>query len=275
MLLDFSTTRHVFNPFLLTSALIPEPRAAFCQWFEDFGRRLAPADLGNVPLYVVDAALAGPGDTLGFAGGSLDLAYRRQIGQRWRGRGACFALDLQQVQIKPHIEDGNEEAQKGGFYSPGPRPRLARIRSRAPAPPAVQSRFRPGPDGKGATLLHRDSRRELPDCDVAWSGHDGQFLRRAVTRRIPRQSCCLASPSKRIPSLACISPIARRGIPPGNRRRAQRTGRRAAYRSSGDVPPRPFIELWRGDVERWFQPLALPSRFQIAAREAALSLFQE
>ena len=115
MLLDFSTTRHVFNPFLLTSALIPEPRAAFCQWFEDFGRRLAPADLGNVPLYVVDAALAGPGDTLGFAGESLDLAYQEQIGQRWRGRGACFAVDLQQVQDQADIETPNEEARKAGF----------------------------------------------------------------------------------------------------------------------------------------------------------------
>ena len=115
MELDFSTTRHVFNPFLLTSALIPEPRAAFCQWFEDFGRRLAPADLGNMPLYVVDAALAGPGDTLGFAGESLDLAYQEQIGQRWKGRGACFAVDLQQVQDQADIETPNEEARKAGF----------------------------------------------------------------------------------------------------------------------------------------------------------------
>ena len=115
MELDFSTTRHVFNPFLLTSALIPEPRAAFCQWFEDFGRRLAPADLADTPLYVVDAALAGPGDTLGLGGEDVDLAYRRQIGPHWRGRGACLALDLQQVADNAAREDGNEEAQKAVF----------------------------------------------------------------------------------------------------------------------------------------------------------------
>ncbi len=40
-------------------------------------------------------------------------------------------------------------------------------------------------------------------------------------------------------------------------------------------PPEAFVTHWQADVDRWFSALASPSRFQIAAREAALSLFQE
>ncbi len=166
MLLDFSTTRHFFNPFLLTSALIPEPRAAFCQWFEDFGRRLAPADLADMPFYVVDAALAGPGDTLGLAAGIVDLAYQEQIGQRWRGRGACFAVDLQQVQDHADIETPNEEARKAGFirqalHSPCMNSRHALSRDRLFNPEigqaTVESRCR---------CLQTPDEPELPDCDA-------------------------------------------------------------------------------------------------------------
>jgi len=38
-------------------------------------------------------------------------------------------------------------------------------------------------------------------------------------------------------------------------------------------PPRPFIELWQADVERWFQALSLPSPSDVAARDAAIALF--
>jgi hypothetical protein len=69
---------HIVHPGLLP--LFPDPRDAFCHWFSDFGRRLAPLDFGTTPLYVVDVPLGGPSYTVGFAGQSLDLCYHEQIG---------------------------------------------------------------------------------------------------------------------------------------------------------------------------------------------------
>ena len=222
MELDFSTTRHVFNPFLLTSALIPEPRAAFCQWFEDFGRRLAPADLGNVPLYVVDAALAGPGDTLGFAGESLDLAYQEQIGQRWRGRGACFAVDLQQVQDQADIETPNEEARKAGFIRQALALALhefAHVLSQAKlfSQGVTQSAAR-----QSATRCLQTPDEDTPGGDVAWVGHDGQFLR-TVAHVEHRARALLGSPVQAYAVAGLhLRTIPARSLPPGTRRRARK-----------------------------------------------------
>jgi hypothetical protein len=38
-------------------------------------------------------------------------------------------------------------------------------------------------------------------------------------------------------------------------------------------PPRPFIELWQADVDRWFQALSIPTPSDVAARDAATTLF--
>ena len=275
MQLDFTTTAHVFNPFLLTSALIPKPRAAFCQWFEDFGRRLAPADLGNVPLYCVDAALSGPGQTMGLGGEDVDLAYRRQIGHRWKGRGACLALDLEQVADNAAREEGNEEAHKAVFVRHAIGLALHELghalqRPRLFNPDSDQAQME-----KALRCCIETPGEELPDCDVAWSGHDGQFLR-VLAHVEYRAKLLLGFPVEAY----SFAGLAYRLSPPAAYRQAiadepKELAGEPLTAVRATCPPRPFIELWRGDVERWFQPLALPSRFQIAAREAALSLFQE
>jgi hypothetical protein len=38
-------------------------------------------------------------------------------------------------------------------------------------------------------------------------------------------------------------------------------------------PPRPFVALWKQDVQRWLDTIAEPTPKQVAAVEAAMSLF--
>lgn len=275
MLLDFSTTRHVFNPFLLTSALIPEPRAAFCQWFEDFGRRLAPADLGNVPLYVVDAALAGPGDTLGFAGESLDLAYQEQIGQRWRGRGACFAVDLQQVQDQADIETPNEEARKAGFIRQALALALhefAHVLSQAKlfSQGVTQSAAR-----QSATRCLQTPDEDTPGGDVAWVGHDGQFLR-TVAHVEHRARALLRSPVQAYAVAGLLY-----GLSKGEAYRQALADEPAklAGKPLAEImqtrPPQSFIDLWQADLRAWRERHEPLTKSQALAMEQGQTLFSE
>ena len=177
MQFDFSRIRHLTNPFALTNDYIPDPRAAFTAWFEDFGRRLAPLDFADVPLYVVDAALAGPGDTLGFAGESLDLAYQEQIGPRWKGRGACFAVDLQQVQDQAEREEGNKEMQKTVFIRRALELALHELGHVLTHGRPFNPDILPAVAKQAVVECLRTPAADMPGVDVAWIGHDADFLR--------------------------------------------------------------------------------------------------
>ena len=55
MQLDFARLPHICHPLLLASELIPDKRAAFCEWGGDFAARL------GVPYSVTDDATLGCG----------------------------------------------------------------------------------------------------------------------------------------------------------------------------------------------------------------------
>ena len=115
MLLDFSTTRHVFNPFLLTSAPFPSPAPPFAN-----GSRISAADspppiLATCRCTWWTPRLPAPAIRWGLAARTWTLPIVGRSATHWRGRGACLALDLQQVADNAAREDGNEEAQKAVF----------------------------------------------------------------------------------------------------------------------------------------------------------------
>lgn len=59
---------------------------------------IAASDLGDTPFYIVPLSrvagvLGGPAECFGFTSPSLDLYLRKDIGDSWRGRGACMAIN--------------------------------------------------------------------------------------------------------------------------------------------------------------------------------------
>lgn len=59
---------------------------------------IVASDLADTPLYIVPLSrvggvLGGPAECFGFTSPSLDLYLRNDIGDSWRGRGACMAIN--------------------------------------------------------------------------------------------------------------------------------------------------------------------------------------
>jgi len=70
---------------------------ALCARAEALCRRIAPLDLGALPLYIVPQSrlpdeLGGQSVCDGFTSPSLDLYLREVIGPAWRGRGPCMVI---------------------------------------------------------------------------------------------------------------------------------------------------------------------------------------
>jgi hypothetical protein len=264
---------HVVNPGLLP--LFPDVRDAFCRWFEDFARRLAPLDFGTTPLYVVDVPLGGPSYTLGFAGQSLDLCYQEQIGERWQGRGACFAVDLQQVQDDAERDEGNQERQRDLFVRRAIELALHEIghtltHNRLFDPdttPAAAKEFLG--ECLNAPLI------EPADTRVSWIAHGGDYLR-TVIHLEHRAAKLLGRPIK-----AKDLAGAPYGLSEGEAYRAALAdepkqldgGRLSVIKQL--PPPRAFIDLWRADLESWYGRIKNPSAFQAHLMEHGQELLSK
>ena len=277
MELDFSTTRHVFNPFLLTSALIPEPRAAFCQWFEDFGRRLAPADLGNVPLYVVDAALAGPGDTLGFArripGPCLSRADRPALERPRRmfrrgpptGAGSSRHRDTERRGAKGRISSARL------LHSPCMNSRTCFHSDRA-----FQSRVSARPRcKKPLSVVCKRPTMNCRTCDVAWVGHDGHFLR-TVAHVEHRARALLGSPVQAYAVAGLLYGLSKAE---GYRQALADEPAKLAGEPFTEImqtrPPQSFIDLWQADLRAWRSRHEPLTKSQALAMEQGQTLFSK
>jgi hypothetical protein len=264
---------HVVNPGLLP--LFPDVRDAFCRWFEDFARRLAPRDFAGTLLYVMDATLGGPSYTVGFAGERLDLAYQEQIGARWQGRGACFAVDLQQVQDQAASEEGNAERQRDLFIHDAIELALHELAH------VLTFRHLFNPDVTPAAAKEflgeclQESPLKPPAEYVPWIGHNAEYLRTAI--HLEHRAARLLRTSVR----ACSVAGGGYGLSEGDQYRAALAGEpKELDGGSFSVirqlhPPRAFIDLWRADLESWYGRIKNPSAFQAHLMERGQELFSK
>lgn len=67
--------------------------AELCRWAETWLPTLAPVG----PVYIVNSRL--PAAMSGCTGENVDLAYRSEIGDQWKGRGVAILLDTNKYQL--------------------------------------------------------------------------------------------------------------------------------------------------------------------------------
>ena len=87
-------------------------------WAESWLPTLAPLDLAGRPVYILDHRL--PERLEACTGPAADLAYRAEIGGRWRGRGVAilidlshFTLDSERLRLVSHADDETITAMQG------------------------------------------------------------------------------------------------------------------------------------------------------------------
>lgn len=235
--------------------------------------KLAPVEFAEVPLYVVDAPLLGIGNTLGFAGAGLDLVYRDQIGARWNGRGACFALDLEQVQDFAAREEANHEQQRSRFIREALELALhefAHVLSHdRPFIPEISQAVAQRMVEEVVTLPNAGQ----PDDNVPWLGHDARYLR-TVAHLEHRASSLLGS---QVHAYLLAGPVY--GLSKGEAYRAAIADEPAklAGEPFAEIkqirPPQAFLGLWQADLQSWRERNAPLSAFQSYALEQGETIF--
>ncbi len=130
------------------------------------------------------------------------------------------------------------------------------------------------PPEEAAAIVATWADRTEPVDDPPWDDHRADFIRTAlhVHRRAERLlNMLILEETLTEPARYGLSSIydycAALGSEPDDLLNEPFTTIRATR------PPRPFIELWKADVDRWYQALSLPTPSDVAARDAALTLF--
>ena len=215
-----------------------------------------------MPLYVVDAPLLGIGNTLGFAGTGSTLFTGAGFGNRWRGRGACFALDLERVQDFAAREEENHEQQRGRFIREALELALHEFAH------VLSHRLRPFiPEISQAVAQHVVEEvvtlpnAGQPDDNVPWLGHDARYLRTVarLEHRAAAYSVLRFTPTC-WPARSMDSPRARHTVQQSPTNPQKLVGEPFAEIKQ-IRPPQAFLDLWQADLQSWRERNAPLSAF--------------
>jgi len=224
---------------------------AICGRAEALCRRIAPLDLGNVPLYIVPQSRLptsrfGKSQCDGYTTGSLDLYCRKTIGAAWRGRGPCMVLNDAEL-IGPNLLDAEL------FFHITAVHELAHILER-PALYHERPRTAPTAFGKEAANVARQVAADAPAIVkvVPFLGHGLRFIRAAL-------HLCHRAKAAGVefgPSWICggsgyglSHAVCYRKVLGDEPRRLIDTRIIDILRSP---PPKAFYRLWAADVVHWF-----------------------
>ena len=221
-----------------------------CRRGEQLGAMLAPAELADVPMYVVPQSrlpfdLGGDSVCHGFTTGSLDLHLQDVIGRDWRGRGACVVVN--DVALHSEFADSYDSKFLGTVVH-----ELAHVLER-PSP------YRPRPDIDADTL-----RREAtevakvvsgpPTNDeelLPWFGHEARFIRIAMHLwyRAKQFDLYLFPDEIMVADWYALSPA--NWYAQATQAEAERMANATFREICSQKLPEPFRGLWTGDVLAW------------------------
>jgi hypothetical protein len=224
---------------------------ALCAHAESLCRRIAPLDLGDVPLYIVPQSRLpvgrfGKSQCDGYTTGSLDLYCQRTIGSAWRGRGACMVINDADVA-------GMEPLDAELFFDVIAVHELAHILERS-ALYHDRAKVAPRQLRQEAAGIARLVAADAPDAEkiVPFLGHGARFIRAALH---------LCHRAQAVGAWIAASRVfygARYGLShaAAYRKALGTEPRRLANVRMHDIlrspAPKAFSRLWTADVVHWF-----------------------
>lgn len=259
----------------------PHDLSELLRWAEGWLPSLAPLDLAGRPVYILDQRL--PERLEACTGPAVDLAYRAEIGQRWRGRGVAILVDLNRFHLDTRrlreVSSADEAtiAAMQGYVAKAILAVLIHEMSHvllwAPETTAPLTN-----DARQARVvvdaaISPPARAADSISPVPFDGHRADFVRAAIhlCHRADRQRVA-------VPLAGMAAGLRYFMAPPESYRSAladepQRLAGELLARLPEIPPPAEFSALWRSDLTAWFKRITSPTEQQADALFHGLRLF--
>lgn len=251
-------------------AKIEPPKGPTVLELETLVRRIAPADIASRPVYIalvsaMPVDLRPSGEVFGFHATFLDIVFRPWLTEagRWRGRGPAIVLNDVAILADATERAGDDVALRDEIYR---RRMLATGLHELAHALASPIDLRPVPDeirsdvekSSRAAVVEWIADKPLPadaEFPPQWAGHELQFIRTLlhVTHRAEQLGI------ERLPDnfLFANSNYSLSGLWSYRRALSREIDSFDSSLCFDDLrkcdPPKPFCELWRDDLLRWWK----------------------
>lgn len=251
-------------------AKIEPPKGPSLLELEAMVRAIAPADIASRPVYIalvsdMPVDLRPSGETFGFHATFLDIVFRQWLADcgRWRGRGPCFVLNDEAILADANERAGDDVVLRDGIY----RNRMLATALHETAHVLTSPiDLRPVPDeirsdveksSRAAVLEWIADKPLAADAEFPpqWAGHELAFVRTLLhvthraeqlgVERLP-DNFLFSNSNYSLSGLWCYRRALSREID-GFDSSLTFADLRACH------PPREFVELWKGDLHRWWK----------------------
>jgi hypothetical protein len=240
---------------------IPSELSELLTWAESWLPTLAPADLAGRPVYVVPQEL--PATIGATVGPDMDLAYRCEIGERWRGRGvailidpAHFALDVAHLREISHASNFDLEMMRHYVAR-----KMLQLLLHEMAHAVLME-----PPAETPRVTQRQARQTIdewyppaeadPRLPAPWMDHEADFVRACLHLRYRAKSAGVVLP---LQDLAAGWTYRMAKIETYSKALGREPAKMAGLsfkEIATTLPPREFTALWIADVTNWVRSCA-------------------